>query len=131
MRVKADNNDSDEILTSTNNDKRGGSTNKWFGSICDYGSEVWIGNDVHRIVQIENDIVVSSHSVSSDEHTLVERVEGIADVINSRYREIYSTHLVLVTENNKNGSRLSCRNNPIPSVISTWDNPFFPLPNGT
>ena len=119
MRVKADNNDSDEILTSTNSDKRGGSTNKWFGSICDYGSEVWIGNDVHRTVQIENDIVVSSHSVSSDEHTLVERIDGIADVITSRYREIYSTHLVLVTATNTNGSRLSFRNNATPSVIST------------
>ena len=42
---------------------------------------------------------------------------------------IASTHLVVCTENYHNGYHIACRNNNVPSISMTCDNPFFPVDN--
>ena len=61
--MNADYKDDDEVLVRTNNDKRGGVFNEWISSKCDYGDEIWIGNDVHIRARISGDTVDIEHTI--------------------------------------------------------------------
>ena len=127
--MNADYKDDDEVLVRTNNDKRGGVFNEWISSKCDYGDEIWIGNDVHLTCKIDGDTERVSCTISTGKHTLSDIGNVIVNMINNRYRMIASTHLVVCTENYHNGYHIACRNNNVPSISMTCDNPFFPVDN--
>lgn len=87
--MNADYKDDDEVLVRTNNDKRGGVFNEWISSKCDYGDEIWIGNDVHLTCKIDGDTERVSCTISTGKHTLSDI--GNNDSINtscSMYREL-------------------------------------------
>ena len=127
--MNADYKDDDEVLVRTNNDKRGGVFNEWISRKCDYGDEIWIGNDVHLTCKIDGDTERVSCTISAGKHTLSDIGNVIVNMINNRYRMIASTHLVVCTENYHNGYHIACRNNNVPSISMTCDNPFFPVDN--
>ena len=90
--MNADYKDDDEVLVRTNNDKRGGVFNEWISSKCDYGDEIWIGNDVHLTCKIDGDTERVSCTISAGKHTVKEIGDGIINVVNKRYRKCDSEY---------------------------------------
>lgn len=126
FNVIADNIDSDEVLIVTNSNKRSGTTNVWYGSKCDYGDEVCIGNDIHIKARISGDTVDINHTIKAGKHTLKEIGDGIMNAVNNRYRE-YTNDYIYIGRYERHGYILVRHNGTVRDVTYECDNPFFPL----